>query len=128
MFLLVTLVLAYSKNVFALNRALLLEALTDRTCVIVSIDWRTPTTILPVFYKQMLLEKFYRREGVTKIKCYAYHSNHVFYVMATIISLLFLLFHLYRVEVMSRCRNNLSFVFIHTWFHCQASKTKRMVQ
>ena len=29
---------------------------------------------------------------VSKVKCYMYHGNHVFYVMATIISLGFLLF------------------------------------
>ena len=28
-----------------------------------------------------------------KVKCHTYHGNHFFYVMATIISLLFLLFH-----------------------------------
>ena len=33
------------------------------------------------------------QEGVSKVKCYTYHSNHVIYIMVTIISLVFLLFH-----------------------------------
>ena len=31
---------------------------------------------------------------------------------------------LYRLEVMSQCSNNLSYIFIHTYFHSQASKAK----
>ena len=33
-------------------------------------------------------------------------------------------FTLYRLGVMFRCCNNLSYIFIHTYFHCQASKVK----
>ena len=35
---------------------------------------------------------------------------------------------LYRLEVMSQCCNNLSYIFIHTYFHYQASKAKLMVR
>ena len=41
--------LPYSKKTFFdLNRALWLKALTDQACMIVSINWRTPATILLV--------------------------------------------------------------------------------
>ena len=36
------------ENVFGLNRALWLKALTDQVCVIVLIDWRASATILSV--------------------------------------------------------------------------------
>ena len=36
-------------------------------------------------------------------------------------------FTLYRLEVTSWCCNNLSYIFIHTYFHCQAFKAKQMV-
>ena len=62
---------------------------------------------------------------VSKVKCYMYHSNHVFYVMATIIPLFSYSSALYRREVMPRCSNNLSYIFIHTYFHCQASKANK---
>ena len=50
MFLHFTLVLPYNKKPFSygLNRALLLEALTDQVCMIVSIDWRSPAIVLLV--------------------------------------------------------------------------------
>ena len=53
-------------------------------CVIVSIDWRPPAIAgLPVFYKQLLLPKIrvLLQKGVSKVKCYTYHGNRVFYVM-----------------------------------------------
>ena len=34
---------------------------------------------------------------------------------------------LYRLEVTSWCCNNLSYIFIHTYFHCQAFKVKQML-
>ena len=63
--------------------------------MIVSIDWRSPAvTILPVFYKQMLQKlQVVLQEGVSKVKCYAYRGNRVLYIMVTIVSLVFLLFH-----------------------------------
>ena len=92
-FLHVTLVLSYSKKTF-LNRALWRQALADWVCVIVLIDWSTSVTILPVFYKHMLPKIWVLlQEGVSEVKCYTYHGNHVFYIMVTIISLLFLLFY-----------------------------------
>ena len=70
------------------------QALADQVCVIVSMDWRSPATILPVFYRQMLPKTWVlSQQGVSKVKCYTYHGNHVFYVILTIIPLLFLLFH-----------------------------------
>ena len=48
-FLHITLVLPYGKRMclsISLIRALWLEALTDQACVIASINWRTPATIL----------------------------------------------------------------------------------
>ena len=63
-------------------------------------------------------------EGISKVKCYTYHGNHVFYFMATII---FLLFLFSRLEVIPSCCNNLTYIFIHTYYHCQASKAKQMV-
>ena len=54
-------------------------------------------------------------EGITKVKCYTCHSNHAFYVLATIMSLVFLFSTLYRLEVMFQCCNNLSYIFFHTY-------------
>ena len=35
---------------------------------------------------------------------------------------------LYRLEVIPRCCSNLSYIFIHTYYHYQASKAKQMVR
>ena len=50
---------------------------------------------------------------VSKVKCYTYQGNHVFFIMATIISLFSNCSTLYRLEVMSGCCNNLLCIFIH---------------
>ena len=70
------------------------DTMADHVCMIVSIEWRTPATILPVFYKQMLIKmQVLSQEGVLKVKCYTYHGNCVFHIMVTTISIAFLLFH-----------------------------------
>ena len=50
---------------------------------------------------------------VSKVKCYMYQGNHVFFIMATIISLFSNCSTLYGLDVMSRCCNNLLYIFIH---------------
>ena len=109
------------KKCFGLNRALQRQALADQISVIVSIDQRTPATILPVFYKQMLPE-FYRRKG--------YQKSNAIHIMAIMCSRLwrplYPLFSyystLYRLEVMSRCCNNISYIFIHTYVRISTVK------
>ena len=55
------------------------------------------------------------QEGMLKVKCYTYHKSGVFYAMATIIFLAFYSIILTRLEVMSQCCNNLSYIFINTY-------------
>ena len=57
-------------------------------------------------------------ERVSKVKCYMYHGNSVFYDMATINPLFSYFTSLYRLEVMFQCCNYLFYIFIHTYFHC----------
>ena len=72
--------------------------------------------------------KFYRRKE--------YRKSNAIHIMAIVSSTLrqslcpFFSYcsTLYRLEVIPRCRNNLSYIFIHTYYHCQASKAKQMVQ
>ena len=72
--------------------------------------------------------EFYHRKG--------YRKSNAVRIMAILSSTLWKSLYplfsycstLYRLEVMSQCCNNISYIFIHTYFHCQASKAKQMVQ
>ena len=68
--------------------------------------------------------KFYRRKEYQKS-----NAMHITAVMSSTLwwplyPLLSYYSTLYRLEVMSRCCNNLPYIFVHTYFHCQASKEK----
>ena len=103
--------------------------MADQVCVIVSIDWRTPAAILPVFYEQMLPKyEFSRRKGYRKSNAISIMEIMSF----TLWRPLYLFFSycstLYKLEVIPRCCNNLSYIFIQTYYHCQVSKAKQMVR
>ena len=66
------------RNCFDLNRALWLEALTDQACVIVSIDWMTPVTILLVLQaNEWVVSLSNRRKEYqrSKARAKASHNN-----------------------------------------------------
>ena len=96
--------------------------------MIVSIDWRLPATSLPVFTNKCCQKyEFYRR------KCYQKSNTiRITAIVSTLWRPFYLLFSccsiLYRLEVIPRCCNNLSYIFIHTYYHYQASKAKQMVR
>ena len=73
--------------------------------------------------------EFHRRKG--------YRKSNAISIMAIVSSMLiwqplYPFFSycstLYRLDMIPRCCNNLSHIFIHTYYHCQASKAKQMVQ
>ena len=108
MFLHITIVLPYSRKMFfCLNRALWCQA-TDQVCVIVSITWRSPATILLVFYKQILLNIWVLlQEWMSKVKCciMAIVSSTLWRPLYSLFSYCF---SLYRLEVIFQHCNNLS--------------------
>ena len=73
--------------------------------------------------------EFYCRKGYQKsdaIRIMAIVSSRLW--RSLYYSLFSYCFTLYRLEVMSRCCNNLSYIFIHTYFHCKTSKANQMVR
>ena len=96
---------------------------TYQLYIILSINWRTPATILLVFYKKMLPKiRVLSQEGVSK-------SNAI-RITAIISSMLWQPLYpffsycstLYRLEVMSRCCNNLLSIYISTVKHPKHNK------
>ena len=80
--------------------------------------------ILLVFYKHMLLiRRVLLQEGVSKAKYHIHHSHSVFHLCWS----LYPLFHNpcfltvsshIGLKQYSQCCNNLSYIFIHTYFYC----------
>ena len=76
--------------------------------------------ILLVFYKHMLLiRQVLLQEGVSKAKCYIHHSHIVSSTYADHYNPCFLtVSSSIGLKQYSQCCNNLSYIFIHTYFYC----------
>ena len=71
--------------------------------------------------------EFYYRKGYRKSNAICIMVIMSFTLWQPLYPLFSFCFTLYKLEVIPRCCNNLSYIFIHTYFHCQASKVKQMV-
>ena len=87
-----------------MNRALWCQALADQACMIVSIDWRTTATTLPVFYKHMLPKN--RKKEYWKSNAISITAIMSSMLRRSLYPLFSYCFMLNRLEVMSQCCNN----------------------
>ena len=68
--------------------------------------------------------EFYHRKGCPKSNAIRIMTIMSSTIWQPLYSLFSYCSTLYRLEVMSQCSNNLSYIFICTYFHCQVSKAK----
>ena len=130
MFLHVTLVLSYGKKMF-----LTWTEHSDAKCWLTKYVWLFQLIggLQQLFYQCFTNKccqkyEFYRRKG--------YQKSNAIRIMAIMSSTLWQPLYpffscfstLYRLKVLPRCCNNFSYIFIHTYYHCQASKAKQMVR
>ena len=130
MFLHVTLVLPYSKKTF-----LTWTERYNAKCWLIKYAWLFQSIgefqqLVCQCFPNKYCEKyeFYHRKGYQKPNAICITAI----VSSTLWQPLYPLFSccstLHRLKVIPRCCNNLSYIFIHTHYHCQASKAKQMVQ
>ena len=124
----VTLVLPYGEKTYCQAwtcRALWCQVLADQVCVIVQSIGGLQQLFCQCFtHKCCQKHEFYHRKGYWKsnaIRITTIMSSMLWRPLYTLFSYCFTL---YRLGVMFRCCNNLSYIFIHTYFHYQASNAK----